>query len=255
MPRAAYGRMFLAIAMVGFGGRYAWERHLSAGAPPLPPFLPFGGALAILMAVLLIGAGLGLLAKWHLRDFSLALSVILLGSACLHLLHLTNVMHEGTPRSQFMEPLALGTAAFVLYGLAHHPKRQYLFIAARIVFAVTMITFGAQHFMYTGFLAGLVPAWIPYHINWVYLTGGAMIAAGLAMISGILARPATIALAVMFFAWLAVLHIPLIVADPKNADLWSSAFVVLGMCGASLIMSTSPRLPALRHDLALENER
>jgi uncharacterized membrane protein len=254
MPRAAYGRMLLALAVLGFGARYAMDRHLSAANPPLPAFLPFGTALSIAAAILLIACGLALLTTWRLRESSLALAVLLLGAACLHLLHLEAVLHDGTPRSQFMEPLAMGTSAFVLYGLAHHPKRLYLFIAARILFAATIIMFGIQHFLYLGFLAGIIPAWIPYHIDWVYATGAAMIAVGLAMISGIFARPATMALAVMFLAWLAVLHIPLIVASPRNLDLWSDALVALGMCGASLLMSTSPRVPALRYDLNLETQ-
>ena len=40
-----------------------------------------------------------------------------------------------------------------------------------------MIVFGAQHFMYAAFIATLIPAWIPFHLFWVYFTGAGFIVA------------------------------------------------------------------------------
>jgi uncharacterized membrane protein YphA (DoxX/SURF4 family) len=252
MPRAVSGKLLLAIAMFGLGLRYAHDMDISAGLPPLPAFLPGGDIWAVVMAILLISCGVMLLTPWHVRDTSLTLAAVLMGAALLHLLHMGSVLHDGTARTQFLEPVAMATAAFVLYGLAHHPDRLYLFIAARVLFAFTMIAFGAQHFAYAGYLASLVPWWVPFHVYWVWATGAAFILVGIAMISGILARPATIALAVMFLLFLVILHIPRILADRHNEDEWTSAVVAIGMCGAALLMSTSPRVPTLKRDLALE---
>ena len=57
-----------------------------------------------------------------------------------------------------------------------------------------MIIFGAQHFMYAAFIATLIPAWIPFHLFWVYFTGTGFIIAGLSIASGVLARLAALGL-------------------------------------------------------------
>ena len=41
------------------------------------------------------------------------------------------------------------------------------------------------------------------------------------MLTGIMASPATLALAGMFFAWLVMLHIPRVLGAPHNGNEWS----------------------------------
>ena len=252
MPRARIGRILLAIAALGLGIQNAVVGHLSPGLPPLPDFLPWGHAMAIAAAIFLIPLGLAVLGAWNVRYSSLILAGVLFYAAALHLIHLRAVLQEGDARTAFLEPLAMACAAFVLHGLAHHPRRLYLLIAARILFATTLVVFGVQHFLYTAFLAALVPTWIPFHVLWIQGTGAAFIAVGIAMISGILARPAAQALAAMFLSWILVLHIPAVLHEPHNPTLWASLLVAIGMCGSALLMSTSPRLPSLKQDLQLE---
>ena len=56
---------------------------------------------------------------------------------------------------------------------------------------------------------------------WAYLTGGAQIAAGVAMLSGVQARLAAILLTVMYASFSALVHIPMLLADPKSPDNWT----------------------------------
>jgi uncharacterized membrane protein YphA (DoxX/SURF4 family) len=109
-----------------------------------------------------------------------------------------------------------------------------------------MVVFGAQHFMYAGFIATLIPAWIPVHLFWVYLTGTGMIVAGFSIATGILASLASMSMGLMFLLWFLLLHAPRVAASPRNGDEWTSAFVALAVSGGSfLLASTFSRRPSI----------
>src|SRR6266851_4263384 len=69
-------------------------------------------------------------------------------------------------------------------GLAIMDKSQTV---GRIFVAVSLVVFGVQHFLYGGFVAGLVPAFMPGRLFWAYFVGVAFFAAA----AGILRRNGT----------------------------------------------------------------
>src|SRR5882762_4461085 len=94
----------------------------------------------------------------------------------------------------------------------------------RIFIAVSLVVFGVQHFMYAGFVAGLVPAWMPGRLFWAYFVGVAFFAAVAGILYQRLARPAATLLGVMFFLFVVLLHIPRIAAHPRDGNEWTSGF-------------------------------
>src|SRR5437879_10441505 len=94
----------------------------------------------------------------------------------------------------------------------------------RILVAISLIVFGIQHFMYGGFVAGLVPAFMPGRLFWAYFIGAAFIAAAAGILYKMLARPAATMLGVMFFLFVVLLHIPRIVGNACNGTEWPSGF-------------------------------
>ena len=114
-----------------------------------------------------------------------------------------------------------------------------LILVSRIVFGVSMVIFGWQHFMYAQFLVGLVQKWLPAHAFWIYFTGTAMMAAGAAIATGILARVAGFWLGVMFALFFLTLHLPRVLAAIHNQDEITSMFVALAFSGISLIFAAS----------------
>ena len=54
--------------------------------------------------------------------------------------------------------------------------------AGRILLVAPMLAYPAMHFLHTGFVASLIPPWIPWHFFWVYFTAVTIIAAGLAIL-------------------------------------------------------------------------
>src|SRR5262252_10300627 len=47
--------------------------------------------------------------------------------------------------------------------------------------AIPMAVYGADHFVFTGFIVRLVPKWIPGHLFWVLLVGICLIAGALSL--------------------------------------------------------------------------
>ena len=85
----------------------------------------------------------------------------------------------------------------------------------------------------------LVQTWLPAHAFWIYFTGTAMMAAGAAIATGILARIAGISLGVMFALFFLTLHLPRVLAAIHNQDEITSMFVALAFSGISLIFAVS----------------
>jgi uncharacterized membrane protein len=118
-------------------------------------------------------------------------------------------------------------------------KRQTL---GRIFVAISLVVFGVQHFMYGGFVATLVPAFMPGRLFWAYFVGVAFVAAAIGILTRMLARPAATMLGVMFFLFVVLLHIPRIIGKSSDGNEWTSGFVALAMCGGAWIVACAAPL-------------
>src|SRR5229473_2015080 len=112
----------------------------------------------------------------------------------------------------------------------------------RIFVAISLVVFGVQHFIYGGFVATLVPAFMPGRLFWAYFVGVAFIAAAAGILYRIMARPAATMLGVMFFLFVVLLHIPRIVGLSHDGNEWTSGFVALAMCGGAWILANAAPL-------------
>jgi uncharacterized membrane protein len=245
-PLVTTGRIFFAIAMLAFGIQYAVNGRLADGLPPVPYWIVTSSTgnhiAAYLTAAILVVTSLAILFDRMLRTASLLLGVFTIFICCFHLTHLHDVIHDAGVRTGFLEPLALGAGALILHALTHPIRRPRSLAIGRVLYGVAMIIFGIQHFEVFKFIVGLVPAWIPFHKFWAVFTGIVFIVAGLAILFRRGMKAAGLALAAMFFGWLATLHIPLCIAAPRDADLRSSLFVVVGLCGTSLFVAAAAKL-------------
>lgn len=242
------GRFCFAISIAFFGFQYLLYGRFMGGLPPVPPWTPGGRVLAYLLGAALILAGLSIATLWKARLSATGLAVLfLLCVLFLHSLHASAILYNGVDRTRAFEALALSAMAFVLAGILplevgfFGPRNilNRLVTFGLMLFAISMIVFGVQHFMYAGFIAFLIPSWIPGHLFWAYFTGGAFIAAGLSIATRIFAPLAATLLGIMFLLWAAVLHAPRVVAQPRNGDEWTSAFVALAFAGGSFILAAA----------------
>jgi hypothetical protein len=148
-------------------------------------------------------------------------------------------LHNPGPWTIVFELLAISGGAFVLAASLSSPDGAWNGIAAagRYMVAVSLVIFAVQHFMYAGFVATLIPAWIPRHLFWAYFTGGAFVAAALAIATKKMVWLAATLLGTMFLLWVVLLHAPRVAGALRNGDEVTSLLVALAMCGVSFILA------------------
>ena len=113
-------------------------------------------------------------------------------------------------------------------------------ILGRVFFSIMLIAFGIDHFLYTGFVATLVPNWIPWHIFWTYFAAVTLIGSGVCIMFKIMIRQVSILLGIMLFIWFIILHIPRAIAADPNADKGNeitSVFQALAFSGIAFIIA------------------
>jgi len=107
---------------------------------------------------------------------------------------------------------------------------------------MSLVVFGVQHFIYGGFVATLVPAFMPGRLFWAYFVGVAFFAAAIGILTRMLARAAATMLGLMFFLFVVLLHIPRIIGKTSDGNEWTSGFVALAMCGGAWILASASPL-------------
>jgi uncharacterized membrane protein len=125
----------------------------------------------------------------------------------------------------------------------------------RLFFAIPLAVFGTEHLTDAADIASIVPRWIPAHLFWAYLVGIALIAAALSITVKIQSRWAATLLGLMFCAFVLLIHIPNIIAQPANRILWAvglrdtafggGAFAFAGSYARAGRSSSAPWLVAL----------
>jgi uncharacterized membrane protein YphA (DoxX/SURF4 family) len=283
----APGRLLFAVAIAAFGAEHLIRAQLGvdgvhAGIPVIP-WIPANPILAYLTGVALLAAGVSLAAGVKPR-----LAAAFTGAffyACVVLLQVSRLAADpsnGGVRTRAFETLAIGAAAWTLAGtlpgqVGTHSRWDGAFEAlvksGRYLFAVSLIVFGADHFLALTLVAGLVPPWIPGHMFWAVFTGASFIVAGVAIATGWMGRWGGTLIGTMFLLWFVLLHAPRVLGlsgvagASHNPNEWSSAFIALAMAGGSWItaraLAAEPRkeprpgvgLPFAWHGLAPRRTR
>lgn len=111
----------------------------------------------------------------------------------------------------------------------------------RIFFAILMLLFGCSHFVFTDFVATMVPRWIGAPLFWTYFAGSALIASSIAIIFKIWIKVAALLLAIMLFLFFIFFHIPDAVSNPysMHGNEIVRAMVALLFCGIALVIAST----------------
>lgn len=228
---APLGRVLFGIALMACGAQYVLHA-LTTVVPALgPPFAPMSPYLLYATGNVCLLAGACIVANFQTRRAALCVAIVLTVRIVVGYgpQFVTNVRAPG-PWSSAFELLAFVGATLVLASYARVGQR---------VFAVSLIVFGVQHLLYPTFIAQLVTGWIPWKLLWAYVVGVGFLSSAVAIAFTRLRPIAATALALMFALFVVVLHIPRALAASSSGNEWTSAFVALGMCGASLLMIQS----------------
>lgn len=216
------------------------------------PWLPSVPWLAYLTGVVFITIGLCLLLKIRARAAAILLGCLfLVFEIFLQVPRAIVVPMDLGLRTLVFENLTLSGSAFLLAGVLPADGRDFglwrisdnaLITMGRYFFGVSALVFSIPHFIVAGFIASLIPTWIPGSgLYWSYFTGAVFLVTGICMAVNWKARWAAAGLGLMFLLWFLLLHLPRVMSYPRSqvpAE-WSSAFIALGICGGAWIAATA----------------
>ena len=87
----------------------------------------------------------------------------------------------------------------------------------RFLLALPMLVYPVLHFVYSGFVASIIPPWIPWHMFWTYFTAITIMAAGVAIVLRKHAQLAATLLGIEILLFCALIHVFLILHKPGDA--------------------------------------
>jgi uncharacterized membrane protein len=246
------GRTFYAIGLIGIGVQhFIFANFIPVVVALWPAWMPGRQLPAYLVGVALVVAGVAILFNFEGR-----LVAVVTGAAFLLLVLIAHIpgqmmgypAHLGSWTNAF-KALTLGGGAWIV-ALSFEDDTSvadssfgWMFTAGRFFFAITLVAFGIDHFLYPAFVATLVPAWIPGHLFWTYFAGVALIAGGVGMMVKVTTQLASLMVGIMIFLWLLMLHIPRAIADPRTGmgNEWTSVFEALAFSGIGFMLAAMPR--------------
>ena len=237
------GHAAFAATMVGLGVLGLVQQKFTVIWEPVPDHLPGRTALACVCAVVCLATGLGLLWQRTAR----ASAAVLLGYQLLWMavFRLPPLFHSIAVDVYWAacKTAVVLAAAWVLYirfasGFA---AGKWGLRVARGLYGAAMVPFGIAHFQYAKQTASLVPGWLPGHLAWAYVTGGAFVAAGLAVLAAVFARLAVTLSAVQMGLFLLLVWVPVVVRGGASAFQWSETIVSWVLTAAAWVVADSYR--------------
>jgi len=231
------GRIFYGIAIAAMGLLTIYYRQLPyMMIPPKHHWFSDHVILVYISGALFLLAGVCIVLEKKRRQVSLLLGTALLLIFFFYfipyeLMVSPNYRHFGDWENAAKE-LSLAGGALVIAG-------RRLSTVGVTLFALTIISYSFDHFLYAKEAVGYVPSWVPYQIFWLYLTGAALFCSGIAILLNIKRRLAATLLGIMIFIWVVILHIPYALSAPlaRNEGEVTSAFLALAYCGIAFVIA------------------
>jgi uncharacterized membrane protein len=110
---------------------------------------------------------------------------------------------------------------------------------ARRLYAVGLPLVGLAHFLGADGATAYVPTWLPLRVGWVYLTGAGHVAAGLAILFGVVPRLAAVLEAAQITAFVILVHVPAVCGAPGDRLQWAMLVYALSIGASAWLVAAS----------------
>jgi uncharacterized membrane protein YphA (DoxX/SURF4 family) len=253
MRAAGLGRGSFAIATASLAIWSMAYHQFGWGAQSLLAALPGREAWVYGSALFLLIASVGLCLPRAAMTSALAIGAYQAVGAIVSLSPIVSMPLTIGAWYPFFEALTSLVAAWLLYallrrqsGMAQAPFATPSAVrAAQVLFGLSCVFYGWSHFAYAGYTAGMVPHWLPDRLAFAYFTGAGHIAAGVAIIVGILPSLAATLEAIMMGLFGLLVWVPSFFARPTPdwakppEHQWSELIVTLVLAASAWVVAMS----------------
>ena len=216
-----------------------------SGVPHGPSWRP---ALVYLSAAICLGSGLALL--W--RTMRTAAAGVLVGTFVLWMLVFRVPLVVQAPATTppwwvcGETAVMLAGAWALLVALGGGPRGGFVTGAtglrlARMLYGLGLIPFGVAHFTFFAHTVEVVPRWVPWPAAWAAITGGAFIAAGVAIVTGVFAPLAAALSAWMMGLFTLLVWVPIVIRGNPSPGDWQEFVDSCALTAAAWVVAESWR--------------
>lgn len=239
LRKVGVGQLFFAVGFAVVGAISLVAHDFLLNQQPVPPGIPWRETLACISAALMLLAGAGLLLPAAARQSALTLTAFValwvvalqLPRALAHPLVEGNWLGVG-------EDSSLVAGGWLIYS-ALAGRTDGSVRLARILFGLALLPIGLSHFVYLQGAAGLVPGWMPLRVPLTALGGAGHIAAGLAIVFGVVPRLAATLEAIMESLFTVICWVSAVITTPASREDWVNLCISTALSAAAMAVAES----------------
>ena len=247
MRIAITARAIFAVTMIGLGIIGLLHRDFVPVWNPAPR-VSAGGLLVTSSSLISLAAGIGLLIpRTEGASAGLLLATFLLWLLLFRLPNFFLMPAFAACWSVFPIAVMLAAAWVLSVRSANELNIKYFGVVvgnnglriARSLYGLSLIFFGAAHFIDVKDTLSLIPNWLSGHLFWAYFTGCTFIAAGISAVSGLCARLAVALSVLQLTLFLVLVWLPIVARGSQDPFQWSEAILNVALLAGGLVVADS----------------
>lgn len=242
------GRCLLALTMIGLGLRGLAFGDFAGGWQRIPiAHLPAHDFFVYATAVVELITGIGVLVPRAAKVSAGAMSVFAL--LWMVLLKFPAIIYVPGMEAVWLgagEIAVILAGAWTVFASLGEPAGRFFSGRngtrnARLLLVLALPTIGLSHFLYLPQTVELMPAWLPWHEGWAYLTGAGDLAAAFGILFAVLPRLAATLEAAMLWVITLIVWLPVLLAHLRGSHAWSAFLMSSAIAAGASAVADSYR--------------